>query len=56
MQHDKDRTVFLNQNRIQVIRFRNEEVETNVEDVLQKIREFISVVINPKKVVQTPTP
>ena len=56
MQHDKDRTLFLNQNRIQVIRFRNEEVETDVGNVLQKIRDFINVVINPKKVVQTPNP
>ena len=41
-QKDADRTVFLNQNRISVLRFRNEEVESNIEDVLNRIREFIN--------------
>ena len=55
-QKDADRTAFLNQNRISVIRFRNEEVEANVENVISKIREFIKRIINPRAVVQTPTP
>jgi len=54
-QHDCDRTVFLNQNRISVLRFRNEEVENNMGEVLQRIREFI-INTNLKTVVQTPTP
>ena len=55
-QHDSDRTSFLNQNRIHVIRFRNEEVEQSIELVLQRIREYINSNINPQKVVQTPNP
>ena len=55
-QHDIDRTSFLNQNRIHVIRFRNEEVEQSIELVLQRIREYINSNINPPKVVQTPNP
>ena len=38
---DADRTVFLNENRIYVIRFRNEEVEENIENALNRIREYI---------------
>ena len=54
-QHDADRTTFLNQNRIHVLRFRNIEVENDVEKVLQQISEFIN---NIKKNVgvQTPNP
>ena len=55
-QHDSDRTSFLNQNRIHVLRFRNEEVEQSIELVLQRIREYINSNINPQKVVQTPNP
>ncbi|MBR1688948.1 MAG: DUF559 domain-containing protein [Prevotella sp.] len=33
---------FLNENRIAVIRFSNEEVEKNVENVINKIREYIN--------------
>ena len=42
-QKDTDRTLFLNQNRIHVIRFRNEEVEQHLEDVLKRIREQITI-------------
>ena len=31
---DRERTIFLNQNRIEVIRFRNEEINENIEDVI----------------------
>jgi len=55
-QKDCERTAFLNQNRITVIRFRNEEVENDIEKVLNRIREYIEMNINPKKVVQTPNP
>ena len=54
-QHDRDRTEFLNENRIHVLRFRNKEVESNINNVLLRIREFINNNIN-KTVVQTPTP
>ena len=43
---DEDRTVFLNQNRIFVLRFKNEEVEQDVDGVLRRIREFINNNIN----------
>ena len=39
---DEDRTVFLNENRIKVIRVTNDEVETDIDKVLEKIRTFIS--------------
>ena len=55
-QHDADRTTFLNQNRIHVLRFRNIEVENDVEKVLQQIRKFINSNINQNEVVQTPNP
>ena len=53
-QHDDERTVFLNENRIDVIRFRNEEVETNVRGVLQRIRETINRIINNSGGCSTP--
>ena len=42
MQNDKDRTLFLNQHRIKVIRFRNEEIESDIESVIQRIKEYIN--------------
>ena len=54
-QKDKERTRFLNQNRIDVLRFRNEEIENNIEDVIKVIKEYIwkkSI----KTTVQTPNP
>ena len=42
---DEDRTNFLNQNRIFVLRFRNEEVEQDMNGVLSRIREFINNII-----------
>ena len=39
---DADRTVFLNQNRIHVLRLTNEEVDADIQGVLEKIRMFIN--------------
>ena len=50
---DQDRTLFLNQNRIHVIRFRNEEIETNIESVLQNIKDYIK---NEIHLFRPPTP
>ena len=56
-QKDVTRTIFLEQNRIKVLRFRNEEVEQNINDVLERIKCYIYSSINgDKRVVQTPTP
>ena len=41
-QRDAERTMFLNQNRIKVIRFKNEEVEEDIEKVLSTIRKYIN--------------
>ena len=41
-QKDEERTEFLRQNRIHVLRLRNEEVEEDVEGALEKIRRFIA--------------
>ena len=41
-QRDAERTIFLNQNRIKVIRFKNEEVEEDIEKVLSTIRNYIN--------------
>ncbi|SFG66658.1 Very-short-patch-repair endonuclease [Prevotella sp. KH2C16] len=37
-EHDLERTRLLESNGIKVIRFRNEEIENNIEDVIQVIR------------------
>ncbi len=50
---DRDRTFFLTQNRIHVIRFKNQEIETEIESVLNKIREFIK---NENRNFRPPTP
>lgn len=38
---DEDRTEFLNKNRIKVIRFTNEEIETDIAGVLNRIKDFL---------------
>ena len=55
-QKDDERAVFLTQNRIHVLRFRNEEVELNINEVLDRIRDYIKSSINRLSVVQTPNP
>ena len=51
---DADRTVFLNQNRIHVLRLKNEEVEMDIQGTLEKIKQFINGLgVVP---VQTPNP
>ena len=55
-QKDEERTVFLKQNRIQVLRFRNEEVEQNIEYVLERIKDFILSINQGQEGVQTPNP
>jgi len=52
---DSDRTQFLNQNRITVLRFKNDEVEENIREVLNSIKACIRK-IEEKKNVQTPNP
>ena len=51
---DEERTAFLHEQRIHVLRFRNEDVESDVEGVLKRIREYIKRVINNREAVQTP--
>ena len=52
---DEERTEFLLEQRIHVLRFRNEDVENDVEGVLERIREYINrVIINKTEAVQTP--
>ena len=41
-QKDDDRTEFLTDNKIRVLRFRNEEVENDINGVLNRIRNFIA--------------
>jgi len=54
-QKDKERTIFLNQNRINVLRFRNEEIENNIDDVIKEIKDYIWKKLK-KASVQTPNP
>ena len=52
---DEERTEFLLEQRIHVLRFRNEDMENDVEGVLERIREYINrVIINKTEAVQTP--
>jgi very-short-patch-repair endonuclease len=53
-QKDEERTEFLNQNRITVIRFKNEEIETNITEVIRRIKECFQQIV--KSHVQTPIP
>ena len=55
-QKDADRTAFLNEYRISVLRFRNEEVESDVLSVLDRIKEFINNLNRGEELVQTPNP
>ena len=53
---DRERTIFLNQNRIEVIRFRNEEINENIEDVINRIKEKIEEIHGKKQLFRPPTP
>ena len=54
---DEERTLFLEENKIKVLRFRNEEVEQGLDNVLVKIRNYINTCINRScEGVQTPNP
>ena len=53
---DRERTIFLNQNRIEVIRFRNEEINENIEDVINRIKEKIEEIYGKKQLFRPPTP
>ena len=56
-QKDADRTAFLNEHRISVLRFRNEEIESDVECVLNRIRDYIKNNLKGGMTfVQTPNP
>ena len=55
-QKDKERTLFLQQQKIHVLRIKNEEVEEDIEDVLNKIREYINSINRDCEAVQTPNP
>ena len=55
-QNDEERTIFLKENRIKVLRFRNEEVEQNINDVLERIKDYIRSINQGQEVVQTPNP
>ena len=55
-QKDIERTLFLQQQKIHVLRIKNEEVEENIEEVLNKIREYINSINRDCEAVQTPIP
>ena len=55
-QKDEERTIFLKENRIKVLRFRNEEVEQNIGNVLERIKNYIRSINQGQEVVQTPNP
>ena len=55
-QKDIERTLFLRQQKIHVLRIKNEEVEENIEEVLNKIREYINSINRDCEAVQTPIP
>ena len=55
-QKDEERTEFLIKNKIHILRFRNEEVEHHIENVLERIREFVLSINRGQEVVQTPNP
>ena len=56
-QKDNDRTIFLNEHRITVLRFRNEEIERDINGVLDRIRDYIyNQILGGDMPVQTPQP
>ena len=55
-QKDAERTLFLSQNRIYVLRFRNEEVEHHIEKVINQIKEVVNERKRNKPLFRPPTP
>ena len=55
-QKDKERTKFLETSRIHVIRFKNDEIENDIEDVKKRILEYIHSMNRSCEAVQTPNP
>ena len=54
--HYQERTEFLEQQNIKVIRFKNEEIENDMENVVNKIKEFINNRDWATRYVKTPNP
>ena len=54
--NDENRTAFLEQNGITVIRFRNEEIEKDIDNVICKIKEFINNRDWVRRYTKTPNP
>lgn len=54
--HDNERTGFLEQQNIKVIRFKNEEIENDVKNVVYRIKEFIINRDWETRYVKTPNP
>ena len=54
--HDRERTLFLNQYGIKVIRFKNEEIENNIEAVINVIKDTINNGDWEFRYVKTPNP
>ena len=54
--HDCERTAFLEQEGITVIRFRNEEIGNNVESIVEKKKTFINSIDWRVRYVKTPNP
>lgn len=44
---DENRSIFLEHNGIRILRFRNEEIENNIDAVVQQIRTYIDKKIGP---------
>ena len=55
-EHDAERTAFFEQEGITVIRFKNDEIEDNVEGVVEKIKDFINNRGWGLRYVKTPNP
>ena len=55
-EYDQERTMFLNQYGITVIRFRNEEIENDIERVINEIKDTINNGDWEFRYVKTPKP
>jgi len=52
---DEERTLFLYENRISIIRFKNKEIENEIDSVINRIKECVRQ-LKAKVAVQTPNP